>query len=84
MHKIDPIDAVLNYVGRHGLITNRDCRQLLDTSYDETIFVLGGMSKIGLLLRKGASSGTHYVLSGTPVSSEVLAQFREGLMKRLL
>ena len=84
MHKIDPINVVLKYIERHGKIMNRDCRQLLDTSYDETIYFLGGMCKIGLLTRQGASSGTHYVLSGAPVSSAVIAKFKEESTKRLL
>jgi hypothetical protein len=83
MKKTDPVDVVMKQVDSRGAITNRDCRQLLGISYDETIFLLGGMCKVGLLMRKGVSSGTHYVMTGMPVSEPTVSKFKDELAKRL-
>jgi len=83
MKILDPIDAVLRHVKKQGSITNRECRQFLALSYDQTIFLLGGLCKVGLLVRKGAASGTHYILSDSPVSLKAVSEFKEMIMKRL-
>lgn len=83
MLKSDPIETVLKYVKRNGKIANRDCRQILGISYDETIFLLGGMCKSGLLERQGASSGTHYVLGREAIDSAVVRESRGRLLKSL-
>ena len=84
MNSSDPIKAIVQHVKKHGSIRNRQCRELLGVSYDETIYILGGLCKVGLLVRKGASSGTHYVLSNSPTSPKAVAEFKDALMKRIL
>lgn len=83
MAELDPIQAVLDHVTEVGRITNRDCRQLLHTSYDDTIFLLNGMCRNGLLLRRGTSSGTHYIAARLRAKSSVIEKLREEVAKRL-
>jgi hypothetical protein len=80
----NPLNRVLEHVKRIGRITNRDCRQLLDTSYDQSVFLLGRMCSVGVLRRKGASSGTHYVLSEATVPAAALQKLDAELKKRLV
>lgn len=80
----DPVDAVVQHVKHRGSITNRECRHLLSLSYDQAIFLLGGLCELGLLSRKGASSGTHYVLSNTRIPAKAIKQFRHKMMSRFL
>ena len=83
MNNLDPIDAIVNHMKKRRLITNRECRQLLDLSYDQAIFLLGEMRKVGLIVRKGVSSGTHYVLSDSPALAKGVAELKEKVIKRL-
>jgi predicted HTH transcriptional regulator len=84
MSTIDPMKLILQHVKRIGKITNRDCRQLLDASYDQSVFLLGRMCRVGLLVRKGTSSATHYILSEVKVPATVLDELRAELRKRML
>lgn len=54
---------ILDYVLANGSITNRECRRLIDSSYDDTIKLLGALTLSGKLLRVGSSSATKYVIS---------------------
>ena len=67
MAKQNPIEKdseqlIIDYVQLKGSITNRECRRLLDSSYDETIRLLGKLTTAGKLNRVGQSSGTKYIL----------------------
>jgi predicted HTH transcriptional regulator len=62
LNTAEQVDVVREYVRSHGAITNRECRRLLGLSYDETMRLLGAMSKDGVLERVGKASGTRYVL----------------------
>jgi predicted HTH transcriptional regulator len=84
MTNIDPIEAVLEHVGKTGKITNRECRELLNTSYDKSVFLLSGICNLGLLSRRGASSSTHYVLSDSDPIKEGFDELRENLLKRFI
>lgn len=80
----NPVDTIVQYVRARRSITNRECRKLLDVTYDQAVFLLGEMCRVRLLMRKGSSSGTHYVLSASSVSTKAVAEFKERVMKRLL
>lgn len=84
MNNLDPVETIIDHLKRRRLITNRECRRLLGLSYDQVIFVLGEMCKVGLLVRKGVSSGTHYVLSVSPVPAKGVSELKEKVNKRLL
>ena len=84
MKNTNPVDEVLNHLEIHGSITNRDCRKLFGLSTDHAILLLGGLCKVGLLTRKGISSGTHYVLSGKKVPFRNLNRFKEDFLKHTL
>ena len=81
MSRTDPFNTIIQFVEHNGKITNRECRQLLNISYDDAIFLLGGLCKTGILLRMGTHSVTHYILSGPTVSKISLDNLREDLLK---
>jgi len=83
MHDIDPIESVINHIQMTGKITNRECRHLLDTSYDGTIALLNSLCKLGLLSRHGSSSSTHYILAESDNMVEIDSQTKDDLLKRL-
>ncbi len=53
---------IIDYVLANGSITNRECRRLIDSSYDDTIKLLGALTLSGKLVRVGSSSATKYVM----------------------
>lgn len=61
----DYVDRIRLYVLEHGKITNRECRKLLDISYNESIRVLHNLCDLGMLERVGVGSGTKYIFSST-------------------
>lgn len=84
MTNIDPIEAVVKHVEKTGRITNRECRELLNTSYDKSVFLLSGICNLGLLSRRGSSSSTHYVLSDSAPVKEGFNELRGNLLKRFI
>jgi predicted HTH transcriptional regulator len=57
---------VVDYVTKHGSITNKQCRDLCNVNYDESIKILNALCMIGALKKIGVSSTTKYILSGRP------------------
>lgn len=53
---------IVAYVKSKGSITNRECRKLLELSYDDSVRILGLLTKSEKLVREGSGSGTKYVL----------------------
>lgn len=82
MNRSKPAHAVVEYVKAHGAITNRECRQILDLSYDRTIMLLGGLCKLGALSREGVASGTRYTLAKRKVSAAAVARFDSDFVSR--
>ena len=79
------LGAVLDHVEKHGSITNRECRELLDISYDHAIKLLGGLSSVGVLERTGTASGTKYIRGSKrppPHKVETVMGDVERLLKR--
>jgi hypothetical protein len=58
---VDYTDHIKLYVLAHDKITNRECRKLLGTSYNETIRILSRLCELGVLERIGVGSGTKYI-----------------------
>jgi predicted HTH transcriptional regulator len=73
------VNGVIHYVQKHGSITNRECRELLDVSYDNAIRLLGGLTRVGILRRQGVSSGTKYVLGARTPSSKAVTAFTDSV-----
>ena len=76
----DPIRAVVEYVTMNGSITNRECRRLLGVSYDHSVRLLKEMCTSGALSRRGAASGTHYVLANPRLSSKASAALKAKIL----
>jgi predicted HTH transcriptional regulator len=53
--------AVLDYVGQHNAITNRECRIATGLGYDSAIKMFGALCAVGILKKTGETSGTKYV-----------------------
>ncbi len=57
---------VQNFVKENGAITNRQCRDLLNLNYDESIKLFNAMCLLGTLRKTGISSATKYVIGEKP------------------
>lgn len=69
------IETVVRFVERNGSITNRECREILNLSYDNSIKLLGGLSRMGVLRRHGVSSATKYLLSKRRPAAKIIDAF---------
>lgn len=58
---LEHLRAVLDYVGQHSAITNRECRIATGVGYDSAIKIFGAMCDVGILRRTGKTSGSKYV-----------------------
>lgn len=58
---LEHLRAVLDYVGQHSAITNRECRIATGVGYDSAIKIFGAMCAVGILKRTGETSGSKYV-----------------------
>jgi len=72
----DPISALVEFTHVNGSVTNRECRSLLGVSYDHAIRLLNELCAAGVLTRRGAASGTHYVLANSRLSPDALAALK--------
>jgi hypothetical protein len=57
---------VIDYVKKQGSITNKQCRDLLDVNYDESIKIFTALCLISALKRTGTSSTTKYIINDKP------------------
>jgi predicted HTH transcriptional regulator len=76
----DPIRAVVEYATVNGSITNRECRRLLGVSYDHSVRLLNELCTAGVLFRRGATAGTHYVLANPRLPSKTLAALKAKIL----
>jgi predicted HTH transcriptional regulator len=58
---IEHLFIVLDYVGQHSSITNRECRIATGVGYDSSIKIFAAMCDLGILKRTGETSGSKYV-----------------------
>ena len=56
------LGVVMDYVTKHGSISNRECREMTELSYDSSIKIFAGLCTLGMLRKTGESSSTKYVL----------------------
>ena len=56
-------ERIIKYLRAHGSITNRECREHLGTTYDESIAIFNHMLARNDIVRLGKSSGTHYEIA---------------------
>ena len=61
---VEHIGAVMDYAAKHGSVTNRECREVTDLSYNRSIKILTGMCALGMLRKIGINSTTKYVVTG--------------------
>jgi len=55
-------EKILAYVQKQGHITNARCRQLLGANYNRASYLLGKMTREGVLVREGNHRSTNYRL----------------------
>lgn len=55
--------AVVDYVSKHGSITNRDCRETIGVVYNSCIKLFGALCALGILRKLGANVSTQYVIA---------------------
>jgi predicted HTH transcriptional regulator len=75
---ISYLTKVVDYVKKKGAITNKQCRELLDVNYDESIKIFNALCLIGALKRTGAASTTKYVISDKPGTDAEKTSTAEG------
>src|SRR5262245_22633411 len=59
--KIEHLRAVLDYVGQHSAITNRECRAATGLGYDSAIKIFAALCAVDILKRIGETSRSKYV-----------------------
>jgi|GEM_PF-2013764 len=57
------LSASLTYLKRHGSIRNRQLRAVTGITYDQAISFFKRATNENHVMRRGTSSGTHYVLA---------------------
>lgn len=66
---LEHLRAVMDYVGKHESITNRECRVATGLGYDSSIKIFAALCALGLLKKIGEASGTKYVVATQQQSS---------------
>ncbi len=53
--------SIYHFIKKNGYITNRQCRELLNISYDQAIHLFNQLIESKELIREGKASATKYV-----------------------
>jgi DNA-binding NtrC family response regulator len=59
--RVSDEEKIIAYVREHGYIKNAQCRQLLNSDYHRTSYLLKKMSKEEKLVREGERRGSYYI-----------------------